>query len=59
MYVLVCSQPIIDNSCPSGLSSVLLSEVTPQYMTLDQLYAVMPETLLFLAVCWCWKKLNR
>lgn len=59
MYVLVCDEPVINNSCSTGFTSVQLSEITPEYMTIEQLEAVLPATLLFFVACYCWKKLNQ
>jgi len=58
MHVLVCDQLIVNNSCPSGFKSLLLSEVTPQLMTLEQFYGVLPHTLVFLAICWGYRYLR-
>lgn len=59
MYVLICEQPIVNNSCPSGFSSVLLSDITPDLMTLAELNEVAPYAAGFLALCWCWRKVNQ
>ncbi|BDU37174.1 hypothetical protein TUMSATVNIG2_16430 [Vibrio nigripulchritudo] len=57
-YVLVCESEIVNNLCPTGFKSVLLSEITPQFMTLAEFQALAPYTLTFLATCWVWKKLR-
>ncbi|CAI2289470.1 conserved hypothetical protein [Vibrio parahaemolyticus] len=59
MYVLICEQPVVNNTCPTGFSSVLLNEIVPDYMTKEQLTELIPEAVLFLAVCWCWKKVSK
>ena len=57
-YLITCET----KDCSNGYQLVTLAEVktelAPPYMTLDQLKQVMPETVLFLAMCWCWKKIN-
>ncbi|NIY93285.1 hypothetical protein [Vibrio diazotrophicus] len=57
-YLITCD----NKDCSTGYQLVTLAEVktelAPPYMTLDQLKQVMPETVLFLAICWCWKKIN-
>ncbi|EGR0745638.1 TPA: hypothetical protein ACF39K_004053 [Vibrio parahaemolyticus] len=59
MYVLICEQPVVNNTCPTGFSSVALTEIVPNYMTTAQLIEVMPAATLFLAACWCWKKVSK
>ncbi|KHT38048.1 hypothetical protein RJ46_18780 [Vibrio sinaloensis] len=59
MYVLVCSQPIVDNACESGWKTLALAQLMPQYMTVEQLMILAPPTLVFFAVCYCFKKLNQ
>lgn len=57
-YLLTCDF----RDCLGGYKVTAISEIqaqlAPPYMTLDQLKQVMPETVLFLAMCWCWKKIN-
>lgn len=58
MYLLVCSQPIIENTCQSGWQTLALAQLMPQYMTAQDLLAIAPMTFVFFATCYGFKKLN-
>jgi hypothetical protein len=58
MYILACNEPILNNTCPSGFTTVLLNELTPTLMTMQQFNELAPYTLGFLATCAVWRKLH-
>ncbi len=59
MYVLVCREPLVNNACLTGFETVLLTEITPQYMTLAQFQEIIPYTLVFWATCFVWRELRK
>ncbi|EFH78836.1 conserved hypothetical protein [Vibrio cholerae MAK 757] len=58
-YVLVCDSEIINNTCPTGFTSVSLQQLMPQYLTLQEFQELAPHSVLFLAACYVWKKLRQ
>ncbi len=57
-YFITCDHPHCSTGYKVKALAEIKNELEPPYMTLDQLKQVMPETVLFLAICWCWKKIN-
>ncbi|HDY7740712.1 hypothetical protein ABRZ87_08530 [Vibrio vulnificus] len=58
-YILVCDEQIINTTCPTGFKSVILEQqALPQYMTLHDYKELAPQSILFLAMCYVWKKMR-
>jgi hypothetical protein len=58
MYVLVCDQPVTNNTCETGFRTVALETVLPPLMTYEEFQQLAPGTILFLVTCAGWRILR-